>query len=153
MNNRQHCLTCGQATTYELEIDRGTVKIVTEMARFINSKGINMVHPRKELEGTLLTSNEVGNLSRPRFHGLIAKVKGEPGNYAITRKGFAFLRGDKIERIAIIKKSTIDEPAHTQGHVGGLWISIDELVKDWLPYWSSCGYEVKAGRVLTKTEE
>ena len=75
---------------------------MTQIARYIRTKGINVVHPRKEMEGHSLSSNDVGNLSRARFHGLIAKVKGEKGNYLLTTKGAKFLRGEAVPKYAII---------------------------------------------------
>lgn len=111
------CACCNQSTTYLLAIDRGTVDIVRAIAVAIFRKGINVVHPRKEMETSqnmdfdlmiregMLTSNQVGNLSRPRFHGLIAKIKDNPGNYCLTTKGAQFLKGQPISRFAIISKS------------------------------------------------
>jgi len=61
----EKCECCGQTTTYIIGIDGGTVDIVKNIALFIGRKGINCVHPRKEMEGHGLSSNQVGNLSRP----------------------------------------------------------------------------------------
>lgn len=107
--------------TYLLPIDQGTVDIVKTIASAIRIKGVNMVHPRKEMEvsgspvggfSTMqdrvrngqMTSNQVGNLSRARFHGLIARVPNEKGCYLLTRKGARFLKGENVPRFAIISK-------------------------------------------------
>ena len=114
----EKCECCGQTTTYLLPVDRGTIDIMISIGNAIRRKNINVIHPRKEIEVDprrvaydirlkegYLTSNQVGNLSRPRFHGLIAKVKGNPGNYCLTTKGAKFLRGEYIPRFAIISKA------------------------------------------------
>jgi len=79
------------------------------IARFIQIKGKNDVHPRNEMEGEYLSSNHVGNLSRPRMHGLIAHVTEngvrKAGRYLITKKGADFLKGASIPRYAIISKA------------------------------------------------
>ena len=92
----EECACCHQTTTYLLSIDRGTTEIMYAIAHFIGKKGINIVHPRKEMEGEYLTSNQVGNLSRARMHGLIASVDGNPGSYCMTKKGGHFLRGGAV---------------------------------------------------------
>lgn len=115
---QERCECCGQTTTYLLPIDRGTVDIVKAIAKAIQLKGKNKIHPRNEMEIAVhqldnatminegkLTSNQVGNLSRLRFHGLIAKVKGSSGCYLLTSKGAQFLRGKEIPRYAIVSKA------------------------------------------------
>lgn len=141
------CDCCSQKTTYLLGIDRGTVKIVKAIARFIQVKGINAVHPRKEMEGTYLTSNEVGNLSRPRFHGLIARVKGNAGNYLLTTKGAKFLKGEAMPKYAIISKA--------QGHNIGyfepetLRVTVKDFDKEG-EYWEGVNYDIVEGDVIVK---
>lgn len=146
-----HCATCFQRLTYELELNRGTAKLVSEIAKYVRFKGVNNVHPRKELENASLTSNEVGNLSRPRFHGLIAKVRGEPGHYLITKKGHQFLDGWPILRTAIIQKATVYEPAHNAGYVPDDYVTIGELVRGWTPYWSLNQYDIVNGEVMRRS--
>ena len=125
MLNKAHytpekCECCGQTTTYLLPIDRGTIDILKAIAVAIGRRGENHVHPRNEMEISApdhglnsvtmiqegyLTSNQVGNLSRPRFHGLISKSRYKAGYYLLTRKGADFLRGKEIPRYAIVSKS------------------------------------------------
>lgn len=143
----EKCECCGQTTTYVLALDRGTTEIVKAIARFIGKKGINRVHPRKEIEGHGLSSNAVGNLSRPRFHGLIARVEGEPGNYLLTRKGAKFLRGEAVPRYAIISKA--------EGKQIGYYMPEEEMInikrlqkeKD---YWEGINYDITEGHVITR---
>ena len=162
------CECCGQTKTYLLPVDRGTVDILKSIARAILKKGINVIHPRKEMEidpnrfspGAFdydlmvkeghLTSNMVGNLSRPRFHGLIAKVKNEPGNYCLTSKGGDFLKGESIPKYAVIDKTT--------GHKKEYWLSekYRVTIKDFSSdeeYWEGLDYVIRAGRVIEKIEE
>lgn len=147
MTNFQHqvCPYCHQRLTYELAIDRGTVETLKTIASYIKKKGINAVHLTKELQGKGLTAYQIGNVSRLRFHGLIAKIKGEAGNYCLTRKGIAFLEGREIPKIAFIQKSQA-------GHGAKLLEYGDEMctIRDFATgqYWEGIGYEIKEGRVL-----
>jgi hypothetical protein len=138
------CGECKQTTTYVLAIDKGTVHIVKQIARFIGKKGINAVHPRKEMEGTYLSSNEVGNLTRPRAHGLIAKIKGNAGNYCLTSKGAAFLHGQPIERYAIRSKTLGKTIGYVEGH--NVTISEFNAAGD---MWEGVGYGISEGNVIT----
>ncbi len=143
------CLHCEQKVTYLIQIDKGTCEIVKAIARHIGEKGLNAVHPRKELEGRGLTSNQVGNLTRPRIHGLIAHLEGHPGNYCLTRKGAAFLRGQAIPKYAILKKSTSSEPSHNLGYFGTETTTIKEFDRAG-QMWEGIGYTISEGNVLTK---
>jgi len=143
------CDHCRQSTTYILAIDRGTAQIVKQIARFIANKGVNIVHPRKEMEGRWLTSNEVGNLTRARAHGLIARVKGEPGNYCLTTKGSHFLHGGHIPKFAIRSKvegKTMGyyDPDHTMVQISDFNDSKD--------YWEGMDYKIEEGRIVRESE-
>lgn len=142
----EYCSCCGQTTTYLLPIDRCTVEIMFAIAKFISRKGINSVHPRKEMENIYLSSNQVGNLSRPRFHGLIAKVKGVSGNYCLTKKGAAFLRGEKVPKYAIISKS--------EKHQIGYYEPEDHMVtyKDVVEWVENINFDIVNGEVITPEE-
>lgn len=146
------CEACSQTTQYVLPIDRGTVDILRAISVAIGRKGINAIHPRKEMEREkaavgmgFLTSNQVGNLSRPRFHGLIASLDGAAGNYCLTKKGAKFLRGEAIPRYAIVSKS--------EGHNIG-YFHPEELVcriadfKDPEEYWEGIGYDIEDGKII-----
>lgn len=153
----EKCSCCGQSLTYLLPVDRGTVDILRALAVAIYRKGINIVHPRKEMETSatmdydlmikegLLTSNMVGNLSRPRFHGLIANVKDNPGNYCLTHKGAEFLKGKEIPRFAIISKK--------EGHQIGYHlpeeyvVNIKDFAKD-EDYWEGISFDIVEGRIV-----
>lgn len=141
------CEHCGQTTTYLLGLDHGTAEIVKAIAIAIGKKGINIVHPRKELEGVSLSSNDVGNLSRARFHGLIVAVPGKKGNYLLSRKGAAFLRNEMVPRYAIVSKS--------EGHQIGYFkpeeyqTRLTQLIAE-SDRWEGINYDIVAGEVFQR---
>lgn len=140
------CGCCGQTEEYIMSVDLGTADIVRAIAAAIRRKGENRIFPRNEMEVSkaqmksmgydrmvkegYLTSNMVGNLSKARSQGLIARV--ESGCYCLTTKGAGFLRGDSIPKHAIMSKVT--------GHNIGYWneneerVTVKQLVKSG-DYW------------------
>lgn len=146
--DKHKCPHCGQSIIYYLSVDAGTVHIVKQIAKFIGQKGINAVHPRKEMEGTLLTSNEVGNLTRARAHGLIAKIEGNAGNYCLTYKGSEFLNGRPIHKTAIMDKVK-------KMKIGFLeedgWCKVSDFNSP-KEYWEGIGYDIKEGNVIVRRE-
>jgi predicted transcriptional regulator len=141
------CPHCGQSLTYELDIDKGSVETLKTISAFIKRKGRNAVHLTKELQGNGLTSHQIGNISRLRFQGLVAKIEGEAGNYCLTRKGLDFLKGLSVPRTAIIKKGTENTPPHLLGY-GDEMCQIKDFDKAWDGYWNASGYDIKEGRVI-----
>lgn len=139
------CECCGMTKTYLLSVDRGTALIVMAIARKIQEKGVNAVHPRKEIEGKGLTSNQVGNLSRPTRHGLITHVKGERGNYLLTPKGAKFLRGEVIPRYAIVAKGSGKQIGYHQPEKYNVVIS--QVLKE-NEYWEGINYEIVEGNII-----
>lgn len=144
------CPHCGQSMTYLLAVDRGTVDIVKAIAKFIGEKGINAVHPRKEMEGKALTSNQVGNLTRARAHGLIAKVRGAVGNYLLTRKGADFLRGTQIPKFAIMSKTEHHQIGYFEPEE--YMVSVHDFTGEGEPYWQGIGYDIVEGRVVREIQ-
>jgi hypothetical protein len=100
------CEHCGQTKTYELPLDKGSAKIVISIVSAISKKGVNEIHPTREMDLSGSKKWFTTNLSRPRFHGIIAYVNGKSGYYCLTRKAGKFLRGENIPRCAIISKVT-----------------------------------------------
>ena len=159
------CEHCGQAKTYLLPIDYGTALIVKAVAAAIRNKKINLVHPVKEMEVSakdwnykraimegVLTSNQIGNFTRARVHGLIARSKDEPGNWLLTRKGALFLKGEEVPRLAIIEKSRkVDGGrSHKQDYYkpDEFRCTVKEMSKPNLPYWEGIDFDIVEGRIV-----
>ena len=144
------CPMCKQSCTYLVGLDRGSVDILKAIAVFIRDKGVNAVHPRKELEGNGLSSNQVGNLSRPRMHGLIARVKKEgqrvPGNYLLTAKGAAFLRGEPVPRYAIISKAEGHQVGYFEPET--LTCKVADFNEPGEPYWDGIDFDIVEGGII-----
>ena len=102
------CDCCNQTTNYLLIIARGSRDSLRGIAKCIKDKGINCVHIQKEVEAQkYITSNQRSNINCLQAHGLVARVKGEAGNYALTNKGIQWLRNEiRIPKYAIRDKIT-----------------------------------------------
>lgn len=158
------CECCGQSTHYALKITRGTAIILKAFSVAIRRKGINMIHPTKEMEVLrsewnyeravsegVLTSTQIGNMSTAGRHGLIVKSKENTGNWVLTSKGSAFLHGDPIPRIALISKSAKgkgmgshkDEYYMPEDHQCTIH---DFTKKD--PMWEGINYEIVEGHIV-----
>ena len=142
------CPHCQQSLTYELQMDRGSNDILKEIAKFVKIKGINAVHPAKEMMPGILTGRQLDNIVRLKFHGLIAHINNERGNFAITTKGINFLNDQPIPLSVIIKKRVAGKRAHVIAHSDET-ITISQIDKEWGPYWSANGYEIREGRIIT----
>lgn len=132
------CQHCGMTTTYRVGLDKCAALIVLDILKRVSEKGINQVHPARELNWTKQNGKQwyLTNLSVPRFHGLIAYTGDEKsGFYCLTRKAGKFLRNELIPRYAIVSKA--------EGHQIGYWnpekyqVSIKELLLDSeIPFYS-----------------
>jgi len=152
----ERCECCGQTTTYILPVTLGVVQIIRAIATAIHKKGTNYIHPRKEMEVNAewpgdqriaegkLTSNEVGNLSKARFHGLIAREKDNPGNYCLTDKGIDFLNGEDVPKFAIISKEYRRQIGYYKEEE--FTCNIKELIGT--DYWVGIGFEIREGKVV-----
>ncbi|MCX6785949.1 MAG: hypothetical protein NTZ18_03820 [Candidatus Komeilibacteria bacterium] len=128
------CERCGQSENYLLGLDKGTVKIVLAMLNAISAKGKNEIHPAREMDCSGNKKWFLTNLSRPRFHGLIAYIDGKPGYYCLTRKAGQFLHGKAIPQYAIISKVT----GHQEGYFEAerCLVTLRELLKGDVPMWA-----------------
>ena len=119
------CEHCTQPMTYTIGLDRGSARIVKAIIEVIAKKNINEIHPARELDFSGDKKWFLTNLSRPRFHGLIAYIKEKKGYYCLTRKAGKFLRGEPVLKWAVISKVT--------GHQEGYWserkVTIGGLLK------------------------
>lgn len=76
------------------------VKALVKVRKAVYLKGENNIHLLKEMPGdTQLEIHEWNNFTKLRFHGLVAKYKDADGKHLsgrwlITKRGFAFLRGE-----------------------------------------------------------
>lgn len=152
------CDTCTQTTNYITQVDKGIALIVKAIGVAVKRKGINIIHPPKEMLAETgvsaiaaaakgqLTHSMSHNLSRARNLGLIDKVPGESGNWKLTWKGIAFLKGEPVPKHVIIDKRTAEavcfyEPAVRQITLGQALKEKDE------PFWAET---IEEGQVVTK---
>lgn len=164
---KEVCHECGQSTTYLLALDRGTAIIVKAVAAAIKRKGINIIHPKKEMEvpikewsysvavpNGLLTSVQIGNMTRARVHGLIARIKGEPGNWCLTSKGAKFLRGEPVPRYAIIRKTRSGERSRKDDYYmpDTHTVTVNEIDTEGAKYWEPIGFDIVEGRVVEEVK-
>lgn len=165
------CGCCGQAETYPLPIDWGTAVIVKAVARAVRLKGINVIHPTKEMEVPgkdwtyerainegKLTSTQIGNFSRAKAHGLIARYQPEPGNWLLTSKGAAFLRGDAIPRIRVRTKKGVTAtltPEERYWKPDEYQITIHEILRrgSKTPVWEGIDFDIREGRIVVDFED
>jgi len=122
------CECCGQAKNYLLGLDKGSAKLVLAILDKIVQKGVNEVHPAREMDTTGKNKWYLTNLSRPRFHGLIAYVKGKKGYYCLTRKAGQFLRNEKVPRHAVISKVTGHQEGYFMADIET--VTLSELLKE-----------------------
>ncbi len=156
------CPQCGQSIDYAIPLDKGTCDIVRAISVHIGKKGINRVHPRKEMESRfadpangLITSIMVGNLTKARAHGLIAKVKGNSGNYCLTGKGARFLRGEAVPKVAIMSKVEHHQIGYLSDEQGQpQMVKVSDFIDE--KTWAGINFEIREGFVvydlLTKEE-
>ena len=157
----EKCEECGQSIEYLTPVDNGAVATLKAMAIKIGIKKINIVHPRKEMEtkqkmplqemirNGLVTSNMVGNLSKLRMNGLIAKTGDYAGNYCITRKGWKFLKEDLvIPKYAIRCKKTGRTRGYFEEKVIIVVLSDFDTIEG--GFWEGINYEISEGRVYTE---
>lgn len=166
------CDCCGAKLFYPLAIDWGTAVIVKAVARAVRLKGINVIHPTKEMEvpGSewnylravnegKLTSTQIGNLKgRAKAHGLVAQYKDEPGNYVLTSKGAKFLRGEPIPAVRIRRKKgvTTDYPSGEKYYKPDQYqVTIHEILKPGsdFPVWDGIDFDIVNGRIVNDFEE
>jgi hypothetical protein len=117
MNDR--CPTCNASLKqFWHTLTPGLVSILVKAIEFVHACNRNEFHLQNDLH---LTVNEFCNLTKLRFHGLVAKVKGKPGYWLITSRGGQFLRGEIRVPLKVLTFRN-----HVQEHSEEL-IHIDEL--------------------------
>lgn len=134
MNEIEYCPHCGaKMQAYWHRLTPGLVNTLVKMRAGIAKTGVNHINPGSDLDGTPLelTKNERSNLSKLRFHALIAKY-GEHGDrvqgeWLITRRGFAFLRGEEAvpSRVKTYRNKVVDHDERL--------VNIGEVIRE-VPY-------------------
>ncbi len=142
------CQSCGQRLSYKGSVSRGTVQTLRAIAKFIEQKGINIVHLEKEMvQMGRLTGNQSGNAKGHMVRlGLLAHLKEEPGNYCLTEKAMGFLNGMPIPRHVSVSKRTEVKGSHTVTHSDEM-CTVNQFNKAG-DYWEVPGFEIRAGRVI-----
>lgn len=154
----EKCECCGQTRTYILPLSKGVANIVRAFSIAIRIKGINIIHPGKEmvvaakdwsldkmLQTGCITPQMWKNLTFAKSHGLIAMVRDEPGNYCLTTKGAQFLKGRRIPKYAICSKVT----KHQEGywHEELYTVAIRDFIDD-DSNWEIIDYSIVEGRII-----
>ena len=157
------CEHCDQDMTWGCRVNAGMVDILKALAVRIKNKGINVVHPYKEMlvspqefsrkrlftEG-VLTAKMINNLGHLHAHGLVHPHSEHERNWIITRKGFGFLSGGEIPLVVKITKGTGNTdhnywmPDKYRVTIGYFKDHDDE------GYWQGINYEVIEGQVVIK---
>ena len=96
VDHSEKCPYCGASLKmFWHKLTPGLVLTLVKIHRAIAKKKENRIHTHKEMT---LTTSEHMNMTKLRFHGLIAKCrkdgKIERGYWLITRRGAQFLRGE-----------------------------------------------------------
>ena len=134
--------------------------IVKSIAVAIGKKGINAIHPMKEMlcdprevpaseriKRGLLTPRQLGNITHVCRHGLVTRLD-EPGTFCLTRKGAAFLRGEAVPLVAIIDKRTHHNIGYVENKDGmPIKTTIHAMQKSG-DYWEGIGYDIVEGNVI-----
>lgn len=92
-------------SAYEIPITVGILGALRKMIRAVRVTGINEIHLTNDTVGTPyeLTHSEINNVTRLRFHGLVAKVyeigpdgekKRKQGYWLVTRRAAQFFKGE-----------------------------------------------------------
>ncbi|MDD5527750.1 MAG: hypothetical protein PHO56_02115 [Patescibacteria group bacterium] len=163
------CQCCNTKLTYILPIDKGSTDLLKAISIAIRKKGINEIHLRDEMEVSLdlkgknakdraamihqaninghIVSNQTGNLSRPKRHGLIAPVAGaQDGTYCLTRKGAAYLRGDRIPKYAIIDKVKGKQVGYFEESTETC--TVNDFLDPDCPYWEMINFDVVDKKII-----
>lgn len=112
----EHCDYCGaKITEYKVPLTKGIAKALIKLRRLEVELGKSIVwleHDDKFSEN-MLTANERRNMSRLRFLGLARYTEPHSGKWFITRRGYAFLRGEPVPSHVWIFRNKIVEADRT----------------------------------------
>jgi predicted transcriptional regulator len=147
------CDTCHQRITYVTTLSKAHAMIMVAFARAVAKKGVNIVHPHKELvvDGEI-TSSMRNNITPLRNHELLKPDDTEPGNWNITEKGRNFLQGASVPRWAVVNEITSNRECYLleEGNPN-CWTTIGELLQR-PDFWEGFNFEFVEGRKVVPTK-
>lgn len=150
------CESCQQTTDYVSKLNKGMASFLVTFARAVTIKAENrvrlteiMVDPKtpewssaqkRAAEGKI-TQTQYNNFSHLCRHGLIVNV--ETGVFVLTKKGAAFLRGEPVERAAVVEKRTHSNIGYVADADGKIVMTdIWEVMKSRDGWWSGWNYDI-----------
>jgi hypothetical protein len=136
--NNEHCEHCGaRLKKYWHGLSQGLVRTLIKIYKGVADKKENMINPHHELD---LTTVEHMNMTKLRFHGLIAKVKedGEVqrGFWLITQRGADFLKGQiqVPSRVQTFRNKVVDHSTDL--------VTITDVMRDAVYWEKDFSYDV-----------
>lgn len=121
MQKTQKCPCCGATMNpYRVKVTPMMVRALVKFRQAVMDKNDNSIHLLKDMKGKdyELTRHEWNNFTRQRFLGLAVKDQTHPGYWILTRRGAAFLNGEKaIPAYVFIFRNKITERAEEQVYV------------------------------------
>lgn len=141
------CQGCGRAMGgYEISITKGMINALRKLIKAVRDKGENSIHLSDDTKGKPyeLTHSEINNITRLRFHGLVAKVyegsgeskKRKSGHWLVTRRAASFIKGEMTlpRAVWIFNDHIVDRGTEEQitikqilGEAGNYWDTIDDI--------------------------
>lgn len=120
-----HCPNCGALMKKHWHsLTLGLVGALVKIKTAVITKNENRVHPVRDVE---LTNNERNNLSKLRYHALIAKSG--RGYWLLTRRGSEFLKGKVAipKRVLTWRNKVVDYDLER--------VYVKDIFKADLPHW------------------
>ena len=126
----ERCPHCGaNMKAFIHNLNPGLVSVLIKAIQFVHASGKNEFHLQNDLH---LNVNQFCNVTKLRFHALIAKVDGKPGFWLITARGGQFLRGE-ISVPATVKtfRNKVLEHSTDLIHINQLKGKVPEFQKEY----------------------
>ena len=114
---QQYCDHCGAALKkYRVGLTKSIAQILIKLRRLevaLDKKEIWLNHDDKGTEYEL-TKDQRSNMSRLRVLGLARYTEAHSGTWFITRRGYAFLRGESVPKEVWMFRNKIVEDMRTE---------------------------------------
>lgn len=134
---KEICNGCGrEMAAYEISLTPGIMNALRKLIRAVREKGVNEIHLVKDSN---LTHNEINNITRLRFHGLVAKCyesteagekKRKSGYWLVTKRAADFIKGEIQLPVSVtVFNDRIVSKSET-------YVSIGEVMKS-IPYFDT----------------